>query len=141
MVTNNPMYQRKYMKTYINTNYGFYSTKIANMKRSFKANNKNISADRLTLTTNEFIRIIIKFDYKCAYCGLQTDRLVPSMVVRFSHNGSLNYFNTVSSCQSCNNSKLDRTRLPQSSFEEWYEVQTFYSRERYNKIIEHTKRG
>lgn len=137
MTTNNSEYQRKYMKSYINTNYGFYSTKITNMKRSFKANNKNVDSSRLTLTTNEFIKIIIRFSGKCAYCGTSTDKLIPSMVVRFSHGGNLEFSNTLCACKACSKSKLDRTRLPQSSFEEWYKVQPFYSKERYDKIIQH----
>ena len=137
MPTNNLKYQREYMNKYINAYYGYYSTKISNIKRSAKVNN-DIPKSRLTLTTDEFLEILEKFSFACCYCGQTNIELVPSMIVRFSHNGSLSRSNTVPSCSKCNRHKLSQTS--HKSFEKWYKSQPFYSQERYNKIINHIKR-
>lgn len=135
MPTNNLKYQREYMNKYINTYYGHFSTKISNIKRSAKVNN-NIPKSRLTLTTDEFLKTLEKFNC-CAYCGLTNIELVPSMIVRFSHNGSLSRNNTIPSCSKCNKHKLSQTS--HKSFEEWYLKQPFYDIDRYNKILNHTR--
>lgn len=128
--------QRKsYIDKYRNTFKGDMSSKIACIKRSAKFHN-HVPSNRLTLTIDEFMDIAIKFNYKCAYCNTPYN-LVPSMIVRFSHNGSLSKNNTVISCSKCNKHKLSQTS--HKSFEDWYKSQPFYSQERYNKIINHTK--
>lgn len=138
MTTNNVEYQLNYMKHYaVDNNFGFYSTKISNMKRSFKANNKNINSSRLTLTTNEFLEILEYFQYSCCYCGKQTLKLVPSLIIRFSHGGNLEKSNVLPSCSYCNNQKLHRTKLEYDNFYTWYKQSSQFDIERYNKIIQY----
>lgn len=128
----------KNVQAYRNTIRGRASLRISCIKRSARYYNK-VPNSRLTLTTEEFMRILHIFEMKCAYCGISISEteLVPSMIVRFSHGGSLNYQNTVISCSKCNKHKLSQTS--HKSFEQWYKSQPFYSQDRYNKILNHTK--
>lgn len=125
------------VKAYRNTYKGNISFKISCIKRSARFHNK-VNNNRLTLTTDEFIQIIEKFSHKCSYCGQTNVELIPSMIVRFSHNGNLCKTNTVASCHKCHVLKLQQTKC--KSFEQWYQSQPFYSQERYNKILNHIKR-
>tara|TARA_R100001443_G_scaffold65454_1_gene74741 strand:- start:114 stop:788 length:675 start_codon:yes stop_codon:yes gene_type:complete len=76
-----------------------------------------------------------KFDYCCAYCGTNEKDLEKKLeiehVICFKRNGPHTSSNIVPSCTECNS--LKRANL----FEIWYPKQTFFSKERYQKIKDH----
>ncbi len=67
-----------------------------------------------TLTVDEWIEIVAKFDGACAYCG-STDSITVDHVIPISKGGPHSRDNVVPACKSCNSSKNTRS-LP-----EWIE--------------------
>lgn len=65
---------------------------------------------------------------RCAYCGKPTKRPTIDHVIPIGKNGKNVSSNIVPSCGWCNISKHD------NDFEEWYRKQSFYSKEREDKI-------
>ncbi len=70
-----------------------------------------------------------RWDYKCAYCGSEENITIDHVLAR-SKGGLDTTKNMVCCCHSCNQDKA------QSSWEEWYFSQDFFSVERYNRIQE-----
>lgn len=74
------------------------------------------------------------FNYQCAYCGISLKEHKKKFGEKLHNdhvddNGYNDLRNDVPACKSCNCSK--HTNI----MKEWYEKQSFYSKERYNKII------
>lgn len=106
---------------------------------------KEFSSDRYYNKTHDITDIewmICKeyFDNSCAYCGLKDDDHFKKMNGRWTkmdlfrdhvdHFGSNMIDNCIPSCHICNSSKHN------SNIEEWYtEKRTFYSEDKYKKII------
>ena len=76
-----------------------------------------------------------KFDYCCAYCGINEKDLEKKLeiehVICFKRKGPQTPSNIVPACSKCNRDKY--TNL----IELWYPKQTFFSKERYQKIKDH----
>ena len=76
-----------------------------------------------------------KFDYCCAYCGTHENNLKNKLeiehVVCFKRNGPHIPSNIVPSCTECNSLKRA------NPLETWYPKQTFFSKERFQKIKDH----
>ncbi|WP_346938210.1 hypothetical protein [uncultured Clostridium sp.] len=126
----NNQYVYKYRKTF----KGLISYRISNIKRIGKFY-FDIKPHQATLTTDQFIEILDKFSHSCSTCGAVGDML-PCLVKRLSHNGLIIYRNCIPMCKVCL-SKYHQSKP--RTFEQWYIKQPFYSQDRYNKIINHTK--
>lgn len=87
--------------------------------------------------TVEWDKVLREFDHKCAYCGddkatLIAEHIVPQSVMSKEHPELTDsIFNIVPTCSSCNKSKGTH------HFPSWYKKQSFYSDERYWKILKH----
>ena len=63
-----------------------------------------------TLTAGEWIDILIKYKFRCAYCGKEFtlfDRETKDHVIPISKNGRNTKENVVPACRSCNSKKHD----------------------------------
>jgi len=105
--------------------------------RLHKANTKALKADCVSnpVKPSHIKAIWNKFNYCCAYCGTHENDLKNKLeiehVICFKRNGPHTPSNIVPSCTECNS--LKRANL----FETWYPKQTFFSKERYQKIKDH----
>jgi hypothetical protein len=92
------------------------------------------------ITKEEWIACKQYFNNCCAYCGLPIEDHIGKYNGKvkqrdfqkdhFYHDGGNQLNNCIPSCKKCN------TRKWQFDFEEWYKKQPFYSKERYNCIIQ-----
>lgn len=57
------------------------------------------------LTLEDWNAILLRFGFKCAYCGILTARLTIDHVIPISKGGSNSRENIVPACQSCNSKK------------------------------------
>lgn len=72
------------------------------------------------------------FNNQCAYCG-KKDKLTHDHLIPLYKNGKSIPKNIIPVCHTCNNIKS------YYDFEEWYKKQSFFTKERYNKIILYQK--
>ena len=79
------------------------------------------------LTNEEWQDILKKFEYKCAYCGIEfNDRVIPTKdhIIPLSIGGYNIKENIIPACRSCNAKKhnkiLDSNNLPISLFRSWF---------------------
>ena len=84
-----------------------------------------------TLTLQEWEEIKVEFDYKCAYCGKPLRRFTQDHIIPLTAGGGYTRANIIPACKSCNSSKHT------TPLEEWYRRQSFFSEERYQRILEH----
>lgn len=69
------------------------------------------------------------FDFKCAYCGKESNKLAQEHFIPLIKCGEYTKNNIVCACGSCNSSKNDK------NFFDWFPEQPFYSKERELKIL------
>lgn len=85
-----------------------------------------------SLTNDEWVNILSRFDGACAYCGskkqIQRDHIRP-----FTKGGDFIMGNVAPACYRCNSSKGNQL------LNEWYPQQPFYSSERNQRIEEYIK--
>lgn len=98
----------------------------AQQRRARKRNLPN------TLTDEQWNKVKLKFDNKCAYCGqelfLEQEHFIP-----ISKGGDYTINNIIPSCRKCNRSKFNK------SFFEWYPNQEFYSEKREKIILKYLR--
>ena len=97
-------------------------------------NSKNNWVDLNGYSQNdiEFERVKSEFDHTCAYCGEESELLIPEHIIPQSSENSVDIiYNIVPSCKKCNLSKLN------NQMKTWYHNQSFYSEERLSRIKEH----
>lgn len=83
-----------------------------------------------TLTEEEWQGTLKEFNYKCAYCGGESD-LEKDHFVPVSKDGEYTIDNIIPSCINCNRSKYNY------DFFDWYINQEFYDEEREIHILEY----
>lgn len=88
-----------------------------------------------TFTSEEWIECKNHFANCCAYCGDSVEKLEQEHFISIENGGPYTKENMLPACKSCNSSKRDR------DFYEWYPRQTFYSKQREDKIIKYLKQG
>jgi len=81
------------------------------------------------LTEKQWREALLFFDFKCAYCGNTSTELHQEHVVPVVKGGGYTANNIVPACRSCNSYKRDQW------LEVWYDAQTFYSKDRYFRIL------
>lgn len=85
-----------------------------------------------TLTEEEWINALKKFNYRCSYCGkkvtLQKDHFIP-----VSKDGGYTVENIIPSCGGCNSSKNNQ------DFFEWYPTYKFYNKNREVRILNYLR--
>ena len=74
--------------------------------------------------------IIKEFEYKCAYCGEETD-LEKEHFIPVSKDGDYTIENIIPACRKCNCSKYN------SDFFEWYPTYEFYDTDREIHILKY----
>lgn len=84
-------------------------------------------------TAEEWEECMRAFDFKCAYCGSETDDMCQDHFIPLSKNGGYTKSNIIPSCRSCNCKKHNIL------FEEWYPSFEHYSEERERRIINYLK--
>lgn len=103
---NHPKYYSEYNKKYRQTLRGKATVQRRNIQR--RTQEKNIIN---TLTSQEWLDILEKYSYKCAYCGVefgienmpQKDHIIP-----ISKGGHNTKENVVPACKSCNTRKSNK---------------------------------
>ena len=71
-----------------------------------------------------------KWNYKCAYCGSKTNELSIDHVVPQFKGGNDHITNVICACTKCNHDK------GHENWEQWFFRQKFFTKERYDAIIE-----
>ena len=102
----NPEDIKKTQKKYFKTDKGKTSRQRSNAKR--QARLREIVN---TLTSEEWIDILKKYKFKCAYCGKEFtlfDRETHEHVIPISKGGNNVKENVVPACQSCNSKKYNK---------------------------------
>ena len=83
-----------------------------------RSNTKRIAKEKEivnTLTSEEWIDILKKYKFKCAYCGREFnlfDKLERDHVIPISKNGNNTKENVVPACRSCNAKKYNKLIKP-----------------------------
>ena len=147
---NNPGRYTGYMKKYRKDNYHKYKNYFLQKGREYrekypergrmKAQKRKAKIFSLpaSLTCDQWLIILKRFNYQCAYCGLTelesrnilSQRLHQEHFIPVSKGGEYTHNNIIPACKSCNSSKQDK------DFFEWYPQQEFYSKEREQKILD-----
>ena len=94
---------REYSKRYLKTDNGKAAAQRGRFKR--KTRERNIIN---TLTAQEWLDILEKYNYRCAYCGVEFDcENLPAKdhVIPISKGGDNTKENIVPACRSCNSKK------------------------------------
>ena len=133
MTTNSPEYSRKYYAKYKQTEFGKYSVKIKDMKRSAKFYYEPRNHD---LTTEQFINLINTYNC-CMTCGSH-DELVPMLYNKLNYGGSITLSNVLSCCEKC---RKDYYRRKVLTFNQWYKSYKYFSQDRYETILNHITKG
>jgi len=103
---NNPNYYREYNKEYRQTEEGKESHRRVNSKR-YAREKEYIN----TLITQEWLEILEKYNYRCAYCGCEFDEnTLPQKdhVIPISKGGHNTKENIVPACRDCNTRKNNK---------------------------------
>lgn len=82
-----------------------------------------------TLTYLEWLETLNYFNNECAYCGKSNVELTQDHLIPASRGGEYKKGNIIPCCKSCNSSKYNK------DFLFWYVSRSFYSEERYFKVI------
>jgi hypothetical protein len=82
-----------------------------------------------SLTLSQWNIIKSEFNYCCAYCGSEEQRLSQDHFVALTNGGEFTHNNIIPSCHSCNMSKGAR------DFFTWYPQQNFYNKFREKHIL------
>ncbi|MFA6778074.1 MAG: HNH endonuclease [Bacilli bacterium] len=113
---------------------GFFKEYFKNNPDKAREYNKNRQQKNHKISKKEWELCLKYFNNQCAYCGMTLEehkekfnqQLHKEHVI---HNGANDLSNCVPSCRNCNSYKWEH------DFEEWYKKQTFFTQEKYNKII------
>lgn len=100
----------------------------ARRRNALKRSSHRVAVNPLTLAGKN--AVFAQFDNCCAYCDRTSD-LTVGHVLALSRGGLDDVSNIVPACQQCSSSKFDRP------VESWYQGKSFFSRERWLKIVEH----
>lgn len=84
-------------------------------------------------TVEEWESCLKVFDFKCAYCGVETVDMCQDHFIPLSKEGGYTKTNIIPSCRSCNCQKHNIL------FDEWYPNFEHYTEERHYKIINYLK--
>jgi len=106
----NRQYNKQYRKQYYKTPEGKATKQRSNAKR--RAKEKEIVN---TLTSEEWIDILKKYKFKCAYCGREFnlfDKPEKDHVIPISKGGNNTKENVVPACRSCNAKKYNKLIKP-----------------------------
>lgn len=127
---------REYMKKYQKTLRGKAATKAANHNQRVKKKNNGVKKKNNggSFTVDEWIALCAEFNNRCAYCGSEVpfiEALSADHVVPIVDGGRNDINNIVPACMYCNLTKNRKTLT------DWYPAQSFFTAERYQKIIEH----
>lgn len=95
---------------------------------SAKRRSLQVGAPINDFTKQDWKESLKHFNYRCAYCD-STEHLEQEHIRPLTRGGSHTKSNIIPACRSCNSSKR------QSTLEEWYHNQPFYSKEREMKIL------
>lgn len=85
-----------------------------NRKKSKAVRRASMYNVECTLTKQEWEKIKEEYDYKCAYCGCDSEKLTQDHYIPISKGGSHTADNIVPACFPCNRKKWDR--LPDETF-------------------------
>lgn len=96
-------------------------------KHRRKARIKNLQCN---FTQKEWLKVQHYFNNRCAYCGTE-GRLTQDHFIPLSKGGEYSKNNIVPACHMCNSLKRDL------DFFEWYPQQTFYNKQREQKILKY----
>ena len=108
---------------YYKTERGKATHKASTQKRrAAKAQNGG------SFSADEWEALCGLFDNKCAYCG-DSNELTADHIVPLSKGGTNNIANILPACKKCNSSKHAK------GLTEWFMSKTFFTHERYNKIL------
>lgn len=115
-------------------NCEYRKTEHAKRLRKINENKRRTLKKKLLsyLTKNQWDNILSKFNNSCAYCG-SSEPLTIDHFVPISKGGELTVSNVIPCCCSCNSSKNNK------NFFEWYSRQSFYDKERKDRILKHLK--
>lgn len=103
---NNVEHKKKYKRKWNKTETGKANNQRGNIKR--RAKFKEIIN---TLTFDEWLNILKKYKYRCAYCGKKFDlfdRPTRDHIIPLTKGGDNIKENIVPACQSCNSKKYDK---------------------------------
>ncbi len=87
-----------------------------------------------SLTIEQWHSICEAYDYSCAYCG-DKSKLTIEHIVPVLMGGLTEAYNVVPACKSCNSSKQSNDLI------EWYTKQSFYSKEKLERVLEQLRGG
>lgn len=87
-----------------------------------------------TLNIAQWRLIIQEFNNRCAYCG-EEKNLTHDHFIPISKKGGYTDLNIIPACFNCNSSKNA------GDFKEWYPRQSFYSKEREEKVYQYLRTG
>lgn len=136
---NNREYDLQKKKQYTLEHYEQYRARIKEWQQKNKdkknaywhsreAQKKNLPA---TLSVEQWEECKKFFNYKCAYCGENSEELTKDHFVALSNGGEFSINNIIPCCRSCNSIKRN------SDFFDWYPRQLIYSRTREKKILKY----
>lgn len=97
---------------------------VKKMKRRYDLLHNN----GFVLTNVEWQENLEYFDHSCAYCRSK-ENITKDHVIPLTKGGTTSKSNVIPACNSCNTSKLNH------DFENWYKKQSFFTDERFNKIM------
>ena len=103
---NNPERRKEHKRRYNQTETGKATAQRANTRR--RANLQKITN---TLTAHEWENILEKYNYICAYCGVEFDcENLPTRdhIIPISKGGNNTKENIIPACRSCNSKKFNR---------------------------------
>lgn len=119
---------REKLKLYRQTERGKQLCRLkVNKRRAMKKKLEN------SLTVEQWKGIQNAFDYCCAYCGCNDQKLVQEHFIALSKGGEFSLNNILPSCAKCNISKSTK------DFHDWYRGYKYYSAKRQQKILSHLK--
>jgi hypothetical protein len=120
---NNPDKYKQSIKNYRQSEEGRLKDRLQHKRR------KELMEQLPNTFTNEERNQCFKyFDYSCAYCGSK-NKIQEDHFISIMNDGPYTKNNIIVACGFCNPSKGD------SDFFEWYPKQSFYSKEREDKIL------
>lgn len=109
---------------------GFSYTEVTK-KRIVDTGQKKRHKGESRLTEQEWEFAVKYFNGRCAYCGEYMSNPTKDHVRPLHGGGTLTRDNVIPCCKKCNSSKKDNEMLS------WYQKQSFYSKERAQKIFDY----
>ncbi|HEY9634274.1 MAG TPA: HNH endonuclease [Coleofasciculaceae cyanobacterium] len=115
-------YQRSYKRTHPEM------VKVSSAKYRHKRRAQLCKNHSVKYSCSDLRKRLKDFNNTCAYCG-SADRITFDHLIAVACGGADCIGNLVPACLSCNSSKADKDSL------EWYQKQSFFSRKRWNTIL------